>query len=97
MHRTRGPGPWVRTSGALQAAAGDDDSESERSDRRLGTYASHDAGWVLNWLWARARAGPFSIRLYIVLLGEYLLENRHLQAATEIHKLVFTRHLVCYC
>ena len=23
------------------------------------------AGWVLNWLWARARAGPFSIRLYI--------------------------------
>ena len=40
MHRTRGPGPWVRTSGALQAAAGDDDSESERSDRRLGRYAS---------------------------------------------------------
>ena len=34
---------------------------------------------------------------YIVLLGEYLLENRHLQAATEICKSVFARHLVCYC
>ena len=47
---------------------------------------------------AGAGAGGAVFHRVVVLLdGEYLLENRHLQAATEIHKLVFARHPVCYC
>ena len=64
----------------------------------IGRYASQRG--VGSQLAVGAGAGGavfYQVVHYIVLLGEYLLENRHLQAATEICKSVFTRHLVCYC